>query len=304
MISVSYLFYAADSKVFYLKRYFIVSIIVAILQFCLFYISPDLSLALGPSNIAKTLWGEYATQTYTNFFEVNIGIIRVSGLSREAGFFASLLICVIFLFYMNYRLYGMKISKFFFTLLCIAFVISFSKMSLMIVPVYLCVRYRKAIDRVPHFFVVLSVLLLFIALWYHSDFLAIETNTTFTHRFGAYGILPDIKDVSHLLLGNPHLSPQDYYDLYARRYMNIINQFDAFAGMGGYILSNGLLLTAMLLIVLCNTGLSSTGLLLLLILTVNVSLDSNQNFVALAYYISFKYFYGSVKNVAIQIRSL
>lgn len=290
-ISITYLMYAYQAKLFYLHRFFTVSIIIAIAQFCLFYTFPGLSTILGPTNISEMIWGEYSTPTLTNFYAVFGSIIRVSGLSREAGFFASMLICVIILCYMEYKKYNIKISKLYFVMLCVAYVISFSKMSFLIIPAILCIKCRKIIDKIPKFATVISLLIFFIVIWYHSDFLAKEENVTFTHRFGAYGVMPDINDVVNLLFGSPELSSHDFDYLYAKKYINILEGYPSFAGMGGYIISNGLLLTGILLIILCNTGISSTGILLLFLLTMNVQMDTNQNFVVLAYFIAFKFFY-------------
>ena len=49
-------------------------------------------MLIGPNNIASLVWGNYATETFTNFYAVfEFGLPRTAGLSREAGFFASFL---------------------------------------------------------------------------------------------------------------------------------------------------------------------------------------------------------------------
>ena len=128
-ISVSYLFYAYNYGCFYLKRYVCLSIYIAIAQFILFYFVPEASTVLGPTSIATYIWGDYATPTYTNFYEVLWGFIRVSGLSREAGFFASLILAVIVLHYMEWKKESKVISKCYIFLLVLAFLVSLSKMS-------------------------------------------------------------------------------------------------------------------------------------------------------------------------------
>lgn len=291
VLSITYLLYTYQVNLFYLQRFFTISIIVAVAQFCLFYTFPSLSIILGPENISEMIWGEYSTPTFTNFYAVFGGIIRVCGLSREAGFFASMLICVIILCYMEYKKYNIKISKWYFAMLCLAFVISFSKMSLLIIPTILCIRYRKMIDKISQLGMIISLFIFFIVIWYHSDFLAKEENVTFTHRFGAYGIILDINDAVRLLFGSSELSTHDFNCLYAKKYMDVLEGYTSFAGMGGYIISNGLLLTSILFVMLCNTGVSTTGILLLFLLTMNVQMDTNQNFVVLAYFIAFKYFH-------------
>jgi hypothetical protein len=68
-----------------------INVLFAMAQFVLFYVDRDLSLQLGPQNLSKMLWGDYATDTNTNFYEI-FYFSRVSGFSREAGFFSSLLV--------------------------------------------------------------------------------------------------------------------------------------------------------------------------------------------------------------------
>lgn len=290
-ISVSYLFYAYNYGCFYLKRYVCLSIYIAIAQFILFYFVPEASTVLGPTSIATYIWGDYATPTYTNFYEVLWGFIRVSGLSREAGFFASLILAVIVLHYMEWKKESKAISKCYIFLLVIAFLVSLSKMSLLIVPVFLIIWFKKAINLYPSILVFLLFFVFFIVLWYHSDYLADPENMTFTHRFGAYGIMTDINNPIDFLFGNKNLDPSNFTNLYyADRYISIVEGFDMFAGMGGYVITNGIVMTLLLLIILINLNISTTGVLLLLVMTMNVQMDTNQSFVSLTYFIVLKYF--------------
>ena len=289
-ISVSYLFYAYNNGCFYLKRYVCLSIYIAIAQFILFYYVPEASTVLGPTSIANYIWGEYATPTYTNFYEVLIGFIRVCGLSREAGFFASLILGVIVLCYMEWSIDGMAISKTFISLLIVAYIISFSKMSLLIVPIFSIIWLRRTINVYPAIVVILVFFVLLISLWYHSDYLTDQENMTFTHRFGAYGIIMDINNPINLLFGYKELDASNFSSNYANSYIEIIEGFDFFAGMGGYILTNGVIMTVLLLIILINLNISTTGILLLLVMTMNVQMDTNQNFVSLTYFVVLKYF--------------
>lgn len=49
-------------------------------------------------------------------------------------------------------------------------------------------------------------------------------------------------------------------------------------------------MTILLIVLLINFQISATGVVLLLFLTLNVQIDTNQNFVTLAYFIVFMYF--------------
>ena len=172
MISVAYLFYTYKIHQFYLLRYLVLSIIVAIAQFVLFYIRPELSIMIGPNNIANMIWGEYATPTFTNFYEVMIGIIRVSGLSREAGFFASLLICSIIFYYLDKR--KKDYYKWLPLLLGIGYIISFSKMSLLLVPIFMIIWKKKWIDLIHPIIAIFLFFVIMIIFWYHSGHLIEE----------------------------------------------------------------------------------------------------------------------------------
>lgn len=289
MISVAYLFYTYRIRQFYLFRYLVLSIIVAIAQFILFYIRPELSIMIGPNNITNMIWGEYATKTYTNFYEVMIGIIRVSGLSREAGFFASLLLCSILFYYLDKR--KREYFRWLPLLFGLGYVVSFSKMSLLLIPVFIIIKVKKWINIIHPIVAICIFFTIMMTFWYHSNYLAKEENMTFTHRFGAYGILPDLHDPSIFLLGTSDLKPADYDNSkIAGKYIQIVSDFKFFAGMGGFVITNGLVMTILLIVLLINFQISATGVVLLLFLTLNVQIDTNQNFVTLAYFIVFMYF--------------
>lgn len=288
-ISVAYLNYSYQNGVFLLKKFFMLSIFVAIVQFVLYYTMPELSIILGPQSISEFIWGEYATITNTNFYEAISGITRVSGLSREAGFFASLLNCVILYHYLESKTKGVKISWTYILFWLVAYVISFSKMSLLIIPMLIIIALKRQINSIPAFTILLLFYFFQFIFWYHSQFLLADGNTTFTHRFGAYGILPDYNNTIDLIFGMKEVSHHQFDGTFAKKYFEIIDGLGPFGGMGAYIMYNGIILTTLLFIVLIHTGISSTGLLLLLLLTINVQLDTNQNFVVLAYFISLKY---------------
>lgn len=87
-LCVIHLFYLYDKNLWKLNRYLIISILLGIMQFIFTFIDPIMAALIGPTSISTFIWGDSATPTYTNFFTV-FYFPRVSGLSREAGFFAS-----------------------------------------------------------------------------------------------------------------------------------------------------------------------------------------------------------------------
>lgn len=292
VITVAYLFYAYQNNLFYLKRYFLLSIFFAIAQFIFMYIAPDIAVSIGPTSISQTLWGKYSTATYTNFYAVMTDFVRVSGLSREAGFFASLLCCITILTMMEYRSQKTSVSKTWILLLAIAFFLSFSKISLVIIVCILIVIFSKQINKLPPLWGVFVFFVFMVFFWYHSPFLLDESNLSFIHRFGSYAIFADISDIKTLLLGSNSIDQSMFDGMYSIRFWRITS-FDFFAGLAGAIFQYGLLINIFLFLLLYKMKISTTGMLLMLFLTLNVDMFTNQNFVSLAYFIAFKYFRGS-----------
>lgn len=124
-----------------------VNIFIAILQFVLYYINPSYSYAIGPTNVAKIIWGSFAKQTSTNFFPDLLPIVKVSGWSTEAGFFNSLVIATYFIYkYVNLNHKKSYRQNFLFL---IGFVISISKVSLLPLLVIPIIYFKKYIDKIP-----------------------------------------------------------------------------------------------------------------------------------------------------------
>lgn len=287
-ITVGYLLYAWQNNVFYLKRFFTLSVAMAVLQFVLMYVNPTLGMKLGPHNISVTLWGVDNSMGNTNFYASITDFVRVSGLSREAGFFASLLVAIMLLTFIESR-NGRKNSKMWIFILLVAYFVSFSKMSLIIFPLLLIVFFNKQINFFPSFLVVSLFFITMVLIWYHSEYLLIKQNESFLQRFGAYAIFLDLNNISTLLLGKESLNAVDFDGYYSLRFWNA-SKYDFLAGLSGSIVQYGLVMVIILLLFVSHLGITSTGFLVLLFLTINVDLFTNQNFVSLAYFIVIKFF--------------
>nr|UKE83378.1 hypothetical protein KXZ65_19990 [Pectobacterium sp. PL152] len=70
LLGVVYLTKIKDRILDKLYVWMLISISWCILQFVLYQINPSLSSMIGPSEISRTLWGEYATATYSNQYEL------------------------------------------------------------------------------------------------------------------------------------------------------------------------------------------------------------------------------------------
>lgn len=275
---VIHLFYLYDKNLWKLNRYLVISILLGIIQFCLTFVDPVMAELVGPTVISTFIWGDLATPTYTNFFTV-FYFPRVSGLSREAGFFASYIIVVIFLAYLEKKINNKKIYLLYF----IGYIISFSKMSLAILGVLFINFFKKFINNIPSLVgVLLFIMFISIFVELNKDF--ILTDPTFLHRFSGYISLYNL-DLQDILLGIDFEKIGDYPSKVV-----MAENLQSFAGFAGWIIENGIIVICIFFIILYLLGINMAGIYILLLFTINVSPDSNQNFVVLTYFIILKYY--------------
>ena len=286
LIEVMYLFYIYDRRLWYIHYYIQISILVAAIQIYGLLFDPNISLLLSPENLSHMVWGAYATPTNSNFYAlVEDGIPHVSGLSREAGFMASLLLAGIYIEYLFSKEGYWSTSKLAKVFYIIGYVISFTKMSFLIAPVYIIHRLRGVINMMPLCFVFAFWIVGMMIYWsFNQNFLLDTGNITFLHRFGAYVSLWNL-DTKELIFGVDNLTKIDSYVAHT-----IGGDYDFFAGFGGWLITNGLLSGMIYLLILYRLHITGCGLLLLFLLTVNVQPDTNQNFVVLAYFILLKFY--------------
>lgn len=279
IVSVGYLAYTFRVGLFYLYRYVSLSVFVAIAQYILVRLNSPLAVQIGPTAISEFIWGEHATATNTNFYAILGDAVRVSGLSREAGFFASLtMLTLAILLYTNPK--GSWPIK---VLLTIGFAVSLSKISFALIPVIVIAfssRIRNLLDGVP-LVVTLAVATTgqyFLAIRSIS-FLLQDGNMTFFHRFGANLYIGDVS-LWQLLVGGgtPQARGAPFYQ--------VMQAFDEPAGLSGFIAVHGLILLGVWLVVIKGLGFTSSGLVVIILGTLNVDLFTNQNFVSLAYFLA------------------
>ena len=281
IFSATALMYLWERKIWFIENIVYVSIFVALLQLLLLAIDVELAMMLGPNNISKSIWGSFATQTYTNFYDaLGIGIPRASGLSREAGFLASLLVAII-----THKMIIGSNCKFANLMYLIGYVVSFSKMSLVLLFSWLITKTNKFVNKI-HFVLWIVIFLLFMLMFWHGsdDFLNDGLNITYLSRFGAYDSLWYM-DIKQLLLGEDDLSKVGG--------ISAINEYygeNLYAGLGGWIISNGLLVLLLFCGILWMLEINSSGIILMLLLTINVQPDTNQNFVVYTWFLCIQYF--------------
>ena len=287
VISILFLIYTYTRNIFFFYYYLSISILVAIIQFVLTFIHPEIAYLIGPTNLANLIWGPYATPTFTNFYTIFF-FPRVSGLSREAGFFASLIIVAISLLIFEKKAKNNYHRPLFLKwLIGIGFIISFSKMSLVLFPILVLYKSRQLTRHIPYYFAIFFIVILFTIIFYHSSYLLNPENVTFLHRFGAYAYLPNLS-FGDLLFGSNNLScissSQDvYYNKLINLFYNSFGKSENFAGLGGVLIQKGIIFIICFFYFLRRLGMTTYGVIFLLLTTLNTSPDTGQNFVILSF---------------------
>ena len=284
---ICYLGYLYSNNLFFINIYLCVSIVVGIMQFIFLSLGNTEALnMITPTSIAETVWGSYATPTFANFYDIGIGIPRFSGLSREAGFFAALIQTGILFNYLSSNREGKVYLNKYKVIHFIGYVISFSKISLAIFLAFFIDKIRRYINYLPSVLMI-AILLITASYWgmSHTSFLLDNENVTFLDRFGAYAAFFDL-NLSQFFLG-VDLNRIESFVADAELY-STPNLW--FAGFAGWIIYNGVIVLGLWCLILYLMGITTSGILMLIILTLNVQPDTNQNFVVLAYFIVWKYY--------------
>ena len=161
-------------------------------------------------------------------------------------------------------------------------------MSVLLFPLFIIEKLKKHINKIPFTFIFLGFTLFLMFFWRnYSGYLLDELHISFLHRFAAYPSLFSV-ELDQLLLGVD--GTDEIHSVFSK---TLSYKYDFFAGFGGFLLDKGVVVLFIFLSTLWITGVSSSGALILLLLTLNVQLDTNQNFVVLAYFIVYKYYAGT-----------
>ncbi|MGF6755981.1 hypothetical protein [Paraburkholderia sp. GAS334] len=283
-ICIGYLMYTFSRRIEYLHVWMAINIVFALAQFVLYYVDYDLAVQLGPDQVSSMLWGDSATQTNTNFYEI-LYFARVSGFSREAGFFASLLVASFMIYLMERR----PINRAMVVLYGIGLVISFSKASMVLLVFAILYGFRRQLRAIHP----LVSLVLFtgasmaVALYMSQhNFFGSET---FASRLSGYPFLFDAR-FSDILKGVTarQLNAEYGYLSYISMSQALYEINDVtFTSVPGMITDMGLVGGLLLLGVLAFTASDGFVILLFLLLTATVSLIMVTSFVPLAWLICY-----------------
>jgi hypothetical protein len=279
-ICIGYLLYAKERKIFYLHHWMMFNIGFATIQFVLWYVDQGLAIKFGPRAVAQLVWGDFATPAYTNFFEVFF-FARVSGLSREAGFFSSLLVASLCVYLMTEE----KRNKWIVMAYFYGLVISFSKSSMLLFVFAALYPFRNQL-RTTHPLIVFCIFA--VGVTGFSVFLAQHNfygSDTFGHRFGGYPFMLQarLEDIMFGINAQDVLKHYKYLD-YIRLIepdIEVANQ--PFAGLPSVIADMGIFSAVLLFGLVAFTASDGFVLLLLLLISSTVSITTVTSFVPLGY---------------------
>lgn len=276
-----YLKYLNNSNKFsLLYKYMNFNIVIAVFQFIFGYINPKIAYQIGPTNIAKIVWGKYAGAAFTNFYSIGF-LKRASGLSREVGFFASLLIIVIIIYYEDRKI---KKSKLQYLTFFVGYLIGFSKMSFVLPIYFILKKIRKYINIFP---VMIGSNLIMVGLIFISIYLKkigyfdIRSNETWIHRLGGYYIITKYSLINFIY---PLRDIIEIYKEFPINYLKNIFWLKYFTGLSHMIVHMGGIIYILFLLLLKEYKITTFKYLILVLLCFNTSFITVTSYIILNYY--------------------
>lgn len=250
-----------------------------ILQFIVYQFGQNYSAMIGPKAISTFIWGQYATKTFTNQYEVFF-LPRMSGLSREAGFFVSLLVISFMI-----RIRDHKLNKFEYLIFGLSYLFSLSKASFFLV--IFCILYpiRKFMAKVPVIFSIVLFIVLCVAV---TQYLNVGSPSYFyeyvsiAHRLSAPYLMLDM-EIPNFIYG----CNSDYSCF--NSYQPIIDFLNGFGlkpnvGLAGVVLDLGIVGLILIVFFFVFLGLDSYDAAILVCFTSTVTFFTIDSFVILTYY--------------------
>ncbi|HFK7186880.1 hypothetical protein [Serratia odorifera] len=284
-LGVSYFVLMKDEVAKKVYFCFILSIIWCLLQFTAFFIDKSIAMEMGPKNMSQLIWGSLATKTSSNQFALFL-FPRMSGLSREAGFFASLL-AIIFLIRIREGKLNKK-EKFLFTA---GYLASLSKASLALIIVLLLRPFKRFINKIPNQFTFGLVFIFFMVV---ASYLNVGSpffytaNESLAHRLSASYM------IQHMSIGNLIFGCDVDYTCFDYRNRGLVDflmsrggGFTPNVGINGVFINLGVLGFLGVAFGFQLLNFKSFDVLILVIFTSTVSLFTIDGFVIAMYYYIF-----------------
>lgn len=287
--SVTYMTYCYYSQKFYLYRYIVFNVLFALVQFiCVLYVPAAMEF-IGPTGLSKMVWGAFATPTYDNFFAAYF-LPRVSGLSREGGFFAVLLNATLLIAIQDKLLIGKK-KKIVVAFLIVGIIISLSKTSAIFLISFVILSFRNKLNKIPlaiSFLSVISLLIIFFnSILLKSNFFSDSLNESFIHRFVGYAVTPkaDLVDFLQGIKLPEMLMKVKGLEAIGNDFG--IRDFKYFCGWPYLYLNMGITFTFFIFIILNKLKFTTCDFLLITLLTADVSPISIDGFVICSYFLCY-----------------
>lgn len=262
---------------------FIISCLFCVTQFVLFFIDPSLSASIAGENIGKLVWGDkYFTPAYINQYVI-LFLPRMGGLSREAGFFVSLL-AIMILIILRRRKIGLKEK----ILYACSYLFSLSKVSIFVLLLFIITPFRNLINKISPIFTYIFVSGIFI---FAANMLNIEKNNyvyaneSIAHRFSSSYIISQL-DYKSFFLGCNETATQCIEEK-NNSFVDYFSDKDGLqpnTGLNGVWYQFGLLGMVLLLITFVVLDFKSFDIIMLVLITSTVTFMTVDNFLVLSYY--------------------
>ena len=283
MTNVFYLIYLYDEGNFSnIYVYIKISILVGLLQFIIGLINPNMSYFLGPTYISKLIYGQYATPTFTNFYALLIlGMNRASGLSREVGFFLTLLI-IAYIIYLEHPQKKHKMKKIFY----LGFIIWISKM-IFLLPIYIIVKkYRKYLYKINSgiTFIALTIIFIIISNIIYSINFFVKANETWVHRLGGYYLFGRLNLFDTVFSsGNMKTILKNYNFEYVKDFV----QLNEFTGIANLLIHHRFLEYLLFLFLIIQLKPKTSKIIILIFISMTTSFFTLDSFIILSYFYCF-----------------
>lgn len=284
IFSILYLFYIKKQGYFYLYyKYIKFNIIIATFQFILAYVSWEYQYILNPKYIADFIWGSYSTPVNPNFYPIFF-LKRASGLSREVGFFASIITISILLYISDSSIKKKKREIFF---LLLGYIISFSKISLMLPICLILKKYKKKIDSIPLLIssIILLIMMIIISNYLFKIGFFKYSNITWSHRLGGFKVIDSysLGDIFHVVDKIGEIINK-YPEL---KFLNDIAKYQYFTGISEIIIHYNFIMFIIGILILKQFKINTTNFFILTLLTFNTGYFTMTSYVILIYFYIF-----------------
>jgi hypothetical protein len=288
VITVSYIAYTVRIGTFRLHTYMSLNVLVAAIQ-CVGFLAFQREI-LYPSDIGNYLYGGFALPTGQTGMGAEGYLLpfRFSGLSREPGFFSSLLI-VSYLLLLDQK--EIKNRKWHLAVHLVGLLIAFSKISAVFFPFFLFAYFlRFWMDRIPKIVIIGGTLVsLMVMTYYYYGAVGIDiVDISIRHRTIGYAVLQEL-DVVDLVFGvgfRNIASRVSEIPIIAHSiwYYDMPGAVVAGSGLSSVIIDHGLLYFLMLIFLLYFLKAGSYELFLFLLLTINENPLTSSSFVLIGIY--------------------